>query len=120
MSTMTLNLPMTYVEVDRDEMEYVEGGTYMSNGELKSLLAAFGLASIYSVGSLPEIIATLRAGIAIIRAGASAFGGPIGLVISAYISIKAGSFIAEVGQALDEGKGINYGWGYTGPYIYCD
>ncbi|MHC1685306.1 MAG: hypothetical protein AB6733_20605 [Clostridiaceae bacterium] len=29
MSTMTLNLPMNYVDVDREEMEYVDGGFSM-------------------------------------------------------------------------------------------
>lgn len=46
MSTMTLQLPMNYVEVERDEMEYVDGGgtisITLSYGFIAGLVARAG------------------------------------------------------------------------------
>lgn len=52
MSTMTLQLPSSYVDMDREEMEYVDGGWTLYEGittlgEIAMAIGAFG----WSIGS---------------------------------------------------------------------
>jgi hypothetical protein len=47
---MALQMPCSYVDVDRDEMEYVDGGIYISNSTLctffKTTFVAVGINSV--------------------------------------------------------------------------
>jgi|BioPla2DNA2_1021312.scaffolds.fasta_scaffold168173_1 hypothetical protein len=50
MSTIALQLPSSFVDIDRDEMEYVDGGIYISNSTLctffKTTFVAVGINSV--------------------------------------------------------------------------
>ncbi|MHC1685302.1 MAG: hypothetical protein AB6733_20585 [Clostridiaceae bacterium] len=65
MSTMALNLPMNYVEVDRDEMEYVDGGFSVST-------QWYGVRASFTEYETQLIVKTLNAG-----AGISAVVGTL-------------------------------------------
>ena len=114
-----LQLPNSFVDVDREEMEYVDGGAYISNGELTNFLYAFGCSAIVQYAQIGyssyAIASKLKAVFTIVRAGLASTGW--GIAIAAYLGWKGGSFIDEFAKALDMGKGLYIGWGWTGPYF---
>ncbi|GEM_PF-1664805 len=102
MSTMTLKLPNNYVDIDRDEMEYVDGGARYSGSQgwvAASVLTAVG-GGVAKFGSgllaciKPFILKMLAAGpLGWIGAGISALSG----VALIYLG---GQFLNAGAQAL--------------------
>ena len=39
---MEMVLPASYVAIEEDEMMYLEGGYYMNNSQVRSIIHAFG------------------------------------------------------------------------------
>lgn len=115
MSTIVLQLPNSYVEVERDEMEYVDGGIYVSNSGLYGILGAAVM-----TGSLSYIAATLG----YVEAALSVFCPPVAIGLA----IGGAWFFADLPQAIRDaaiqGKGIDFGVKYTSfgaPYqLDCD
>jgi hypothetical protein len=115
-----LQLPSSFVDVDCEEMEYVDGGGFISYNQLVDKLLQFGAVSamvIYRYG-FNAIVTAVQAGIAIAKRALLALG-VAGAIIGAYVGWKAASFVTEVAQALDQRKGLEYGFGWSGPYLYC-
>ncbi len=98
-----LQLPTSYVDVDRDEMEYVDGGahiTYISNSKISFAVAAIGFAGKnIGWGKLLPYIPVLFSWVnALPLAGQVAF---------AYIVANAANVAVKTATALATGKGIN-------------
>ena len=116
-----LQLPTSYVDIDRDEMEYVDGGGYWSNSLLKNNLIMWGVEAAYlsSVVGFSRVYNAIKYGLTAIKAGLVGTLGLAGQVLSWYVSWKVGTFISEISQALDKGLGIEFYWGFTGPCLYA-
>lgn len=112
---MELVLPQHYVEVEQEEMMYLDGGFYISNHILKSSLMAVGINAIgftlvgIGVHALSKKISAKVAAFAG-KIGLS-FGGPVVGVLS---FIAGGSlawtFSSAVANALIQGKGVEIDW----------
>jgi len=125
MSTFVLNrnyklqLPNSFVDVDCEEMEYVDGGGYWSNYTLRSNLIGWGISAVYlsSVVGFSRVYNAIKVGLNVIKVGLTGALGLVGRVLSWYITWKTGAFIDEIATALDKNIGIEYSWGITGPYL---
>lgn len=110
MSTMTLELPMNYVEVERDEMEYVDGGFYyMTNADVVGFVSTFisvgGGVTLASVGLLTADITGATALIAASIPG-------IGWAAAGLIAANAAQFAYACINAIMEGKGVDISFGF--------
>ncbi|NLZ48740.1 MAG: hypothetical protein GX895_08115 [Clostridiales bacterium] len=99
MSTMTLQMPTGYVEIDREEMEYIEGGgtltvTLTKATQVKVISAAFGFR-----GKVKGSVAGALLGIAV-----TPLTTPIG---GALIGTAAGTALTELFSWAD-GKVSGY------------
>lgn len=122
MSTFVLNrsyelqLPNSFVEVDCEEMEYVDGGFYISNQNLKAGLFAFMSASTVNALVASQAITIIANGVKIIAGNVlkwvgSVFGGFVGGVIGWAVGNFSGFAIGiQIGRALLTNKGINVSW----------
>ncbi|MDU5108112.1 hypothetical protein [Clostridium sp.] len=104
-----LQLPNSYAEIDREEMEYVDGGVYLSNDDLKAVLVTAGVTGV-SVAAVVAASYTLAAAIA---ATVPVGGWLTGGLIATY----AGAFAVVAVQAIHEGKGMHirlaFPWGLS-------
>jgi hypothetical protein len=115
MSELALRMPSNYVEIDRAEMEYVDGGLYISNSNLYGILG-----SVLVSGS----IATISGSLGAIELALSVICPPIAIGLA----IGGAFFFADLPGAIYDagmqGKGINFGIKYTwfgAPYqLKCD
>ena len=112
---MELVLPQNYVEIEQEEMMYLDGGFYISNYTLTRSLMAVGLnpigftlagLGVYAISKKVSAKVAALAG----KIGLS-FGGPVGGIIS---FIAGGSlaltFSSAVANAIIQGKGIEVDW----------
>lgn len=104
MSTMALQMPCSYVDIDRDEMEYVDGGIYISNSDLRTFCkATFVAVGINPVGAtliglgVWKVAAIITAGWAAISAKLGAWSGPIGWVLGIVVL-----FLKEMGNICEK------------------
>lgn len=108
MSELTLRMPSNYVNVEREEMEYVDGGGfyYMDNtavvGFVSSFIQAGGIASLASVGLLTVDIAGAAGTIAAMIPG-------IGWAAALFIAANAAAFSFACINAVIQGKGVDIG-----------
>ena len=122
MSTFVLNrnyglaLPTSYVEVDNEEMEYVDGGYYISNSTLKSVTkGAFLAIGINPIGStlaglgIWKVYTLLVAGAASISGRLGSLAGPIGIAVSILGVAAVAGIGYTLADALIQGKGIDIG-----------
>jgi hypothetical protein len=56
---MTLRLPSSYVDIERDEMEYVEGGIGYSYSQIRYVVKGFSGANTASQGALAKSLVPL-------------------------------------------------------------
>ncbi|CAM2888570.1 hypothetical protein HAHI6034_01500 [Hathewaya histolytica] len=119
MSTLALNrsyelqMPSSFVDVDRDEMEYVDGGFYISNQTLKGVLISAGVnpvgATLIGLGAW-KLAGLITAKSAAVGAKLGAFGGPFTAAIGSLVSAAIGGGAAlTIANAVIQGKGINVG-----------
>lgn len=103
---MELVLPNNYVEIEEEEMMYLDGGAYLSKAKCKNLVASIGM-NPYSfiAAALTVTIATK------IVKKAAKFGGFWGWCASAVVG-WAGN------QILTFARGIARGIAYNGVDIY--
>ncbi|SCN26647.1 hypothetical protein N3C_2947 [Clostridium sp. N3C] len=120
MSTMALQMPCSYVDIDRDEMEYVDGGIYISNSDLRTFCkATFVAVGINPVGAtliglgVWKVAAIITAGWAAISAKLGAWSGPIGWVLGIVGVAAVGGLSHTIADALIQGKGIDFGIKYS-------
>ena len=107
MSTIALQLPSSFVDIDRDEMEYVDGGIYISNSTLCTFFkATFVAAGINPVGAtliglgVWKVAAIITAGWASISAELGAWSGPIGWVLGIVGVAAVGGLSHTIADAL--------------------
>ena len=113
-----LVMPTSCVELDSEEMSYVDGGFYVSNSKLWNILAVCGLnpigATLIGLGvyKLAALISALGAKLGAKIGGViggfvgSAVGTPLGAGALAAIALK-------YADALIQGKGLDFSWKKT-------
>lgn len=99
-----LVLPANYIEVENEEMEYIDGGYYINNGQLRGIVYS-GLGSTIGVSAV-----AIEAGMVGIAAAISAIPG-LGFVTGTLLMANAGNFAMNAANALAQGKGIQVGVG---------
>ncbi|MFX0549363.1 hypothetical protein ACOAKC_08500 [Hathewaya histolytica] len=121
MSTLALNrscklqMPSSFVDVDVDEMEYVDGGGfYISNGTLKSVVLACGLnpitATLTGLGYW-KVVSILTAKFSLLTAKLGSVGGVVGAGLGFVLGgLTAKAVVTSVVDALWSGKGIELGF----------
>lgn len=108
------------MDVDCEEMEYVDGGGSITYNQLVDKLLQFGAVTgmvIYRYG-FKAIVNVLTAAASVVKAAIGALG-VAGKIISWYVGVKLGIFIGEIAEAIDKRRGLDYGFNWTGPYLYC-
>ncbi len=101
-----LQLPNSYVDVDRDEMEYVDGGFYyMDYYEVVGLVQAVGLSgATVTVASLTGALGGATGLVAALIPG-------IGWAAAGVIAANAGAFAWACVNAIIERKGVDISFG---------
>jgi len=110
-----LQLPDSFVDIDREEMEYVDGGSvYLSNAGLRSVLIACALNPIgTTILGLAywKAVSFVTAKFSLLCARLGAIGGVLGAVAGAVLgAYAAGSVAVSVVDALYSGKGLRFGF----------
>lgn len=111
-----LQMPSNYVPMDAEEMEYLDGGLYFNNSQVKNIVVAIGASTAGSVGA---IAASVKVSAVLLAAKFSALGGVLGFTIGGALSawvIKQSWTIAErFFSAIVKNKGVDFGiswkWG---------
>ena len=102
MSTFTLKLPSNYIEIDRDEMEYVDGGgtvtLYISADSIRKAISL-------GVGAAGGILGA-TAGFYLAGPIGSSLGKKIGGFLGSLIGAAIGSVIA--GKVVKRGVTVNF------------
>ncbi len=115
---MQLVLPNNYVELEQEEMMYLDGGLYLDDNTIKGLAYSIGISAYYSI---PSIIAAIQvaSGFIALKLAAIPGGNIIGLLGGAYIAANAGGIAPALSSALIRGKGmdIDIGWWYALPVL---
>ena len=103
---MDLVLPNNYVEIEEEEMMYLDGGAYLSSSQCKNLVA--------SLGMNPYTFISMAIGVSIatkLIKKAAKFGSFWGWCAGAVVSWAGG-------QVLTFARGIARGIAYKGVNIY--
>lgn len=119
MSTMALNLPMNYVNIDTEEMEYVDGGYYLSHSDCQSIDFAIGATAGMSAGSIAGLVSAAAGYVGtLVAASIPAVGWVLGAALTACILNQAGSIASALVSDMFRGRGIDItlGWWYGTPY----
>lgn len=112
-SNYQLQLPSNFVDIDSEEMEYVDGGgVYVSNYQLRNILISVGLNPIgATVLGLTywKAVSVISATFSLICAKFGSLGGPIGAV-AGYVfgALTLGSIAVSIADAIYEGKGLEF------------
>ena len=114
-SAAVLQMPSSYVPMSTEEMEYVEGGDfYISNRNLKNVLAACAInpvASVFVAIGYYKVCAMITGSLAAIGAKFGALGGAVGSAAGLCIGVLAAKAVAgTIFDAIVQGKGINIAW----------
>lgn len=120
MSELALRLPMNYVEVDRDEMEYVDGGYYLSHNTCLAIDFAIGASASEGIGAVASLVGAAAAYVGtVIAASIPAIGWIIGIGITALVLNQAWSIASALVTDLVHGNGIDIGlgWYFATPYL---
>ncbi|HDT6579418.1 TPA: hypothetical protein QFT23_005712 [Bacillus cereus] len=99
-----LVLPSNYVEIESEEMEYVDGGYYISNSDLKGI--------VFSAVGAGASVAAIEAGIYGIAAGLAAAVPGLGWLTGTVLGANAANFAINATRAIASGKGIDIGVGF--------
>lgn len=113
MNTMTLKMPNSFVDVDREEMEYVDGGLYITNAQIRNTVSAFGFANKSTVGGLAAALTPIIP-IALSWVNALPIGGQILFVA---ICGATAAVAYQFAYAYFNKKGVNITTGRLGLYF---
>lgn len=128
MSTMTLKLPNYYVDIDRDEMEYVDGGiSFYLNANRSATIATyvyaggFGITGATAIASLSSKLGAAWAALKrVFSIAAGLIGGVAGqLIVGAVCTLAANnmiSFLVNTVTADRKNTGVNMSWYGVGFY----
>ncbi|MFM1514729.1 hypothetical protein ABGF49_05670 [Helcococcus ovis] len=115
---MELVLPQNYVEIEQEEMEYLDGGIYVNDETVKQIGYALGVTGSTSIAA---VAISVKLGAAAIVAKLSVIpgGNIIAAVGAAYIIANAGNIAPAFVSALVRGKGMDIGtsWWYALPVL---
>lgn len=104
-------MPNSYVDVDRDEMEYLDGGQFYSKNDCRLALAALAInPSTYLNIAMSYTLAKL-----LINKVSAMFGGVAGWAVGVVLTY-AGSQIITFGAALCRGainRGVDISWNWN-------
>ena len=108
-------MPTSYVDIDRDEMEYVDGGAwYLSNRGLKNVLTACALnpigTTLFALG-YTKVVGLISAKWSLFLGKLGSVGGFVGWLAGFTLgALTAASCAKTVVDALWAGKGIEFGF----------
>ena len=113
---LTMNLPRNYVEIEEEEMMYLDGGFRISYSTLFNTIncCIYGITTsyIFRVGickvatMISRVVGKITAKVGAIFGGWA--GSLLGYVIGSYCGWKFGK---QTGLALRSKKGLEIGWG---------
>lgn len=105
----TLVMPMNYVELQEDEMMYLDGGLYISQGTAQGVLGAL----MMNPATIISGVIAYSAGVKIINYFSN-FGGLYGWIAKAILTFAAGQVIKFVTglayTALEGGREFSWSW----------
>lgn len=110
--TNAIQMPASYVLMDNEEMEYLDGGLYLSNSDLKNMLCVIGT----SATSIATITSAVKCSAWFVAAKLGALLGPIGWAVcgtlAAWVGKQAYTFAERTFCALAKRKGVDFkiGW----------
>jgi len=112
-----LVLPKNYVSIEKDEMEYIDGGIYLSRITCLTLASAAGIGCALGKAGIQAISAYLVAKGTTLAAKVIAMAsslGPVGTIIAAVgtviIASQIISFMIPVVVAIANGTGCSMDW----------
>lgn len=106
-------LPRNHVAIEQEEMVYLDGGFYVSNSALKSIVLAAGINPMGAV-SAAVLASAIKKGGTAIGARMGLVGGPKGAAFGAILGFAVSGWAATtVAHALIQGKGIGVDLNYT-------
>lgn len=100
----TLILPNNYTHIESNELEYVDGGVFVSNNQLSAICFAGG-ASGLSAAAITASVDGIAATIATTIPG-------LGWVTGGVLVLYGAKFGVAAAQALAQGKGLEISLGY--------
>lgn len=107
---MELVLPEKYVELDQEEMTYLDGGAYLSGSKCRSICAAIAI----SPGALIAGAASAAVVSKVVK-WAKVTGGPVGWIVGTAAGYATG-FVSKVaygiGKGALSGKGLSIAWSW--------
>jgi hypothetical protein len=110
---MEMVLPRNHVEIEQEEMMYLDGGFYVSNSQLKGVLVAVGMNPMGAVSAAVLASGIRKAGTAI-GARIGLIGGPKGALFGSILGFAVSGVAAgTIAHALIQGKGIGVDLNYT-------
>jgi hypothetical protein len=105
-----LVLPQMYVEIEQEEMQYLDGGAYLSASQCRGIAASIAL----SPGALIAGAAGAAVVSKVIRY-AKGVGGPMGWIIGTAAGYGTG-FVSKVaygiGKGALSGRGLSIAWSW--------
>lgn len=120
-----LVMPLSYKELDQDEMSYVDGGLYISYSTMQSALFAFGKNGANVPGTISQYAAAFGGVAAVFSAHISALFSwvnslpIIGQIIFLYVvanAVAVGSYMASA-YFQKKGVDIGIGWWWFIPHV---
>ncbi|WP_409068969.1 hypothetical protein ACFLKB_00455 [Clostridium sp. FAM 1755] len=108
MSSLVLQLPNNYVEIENEEMEYIDGGwsasvleknlrgLCTSSGAFRMAMGGFVVKSTWTYWTATTVIGAKVA--ASLTAAASALTGPLGIAVGGVAALGAGGAIWYLGN----------------------
>ena len=111
---MEMVLPASYVAIEEEEMMYLEGGYYMNNSQVRSIIHAFGFSGALNVAT---VVGAVKLNSVWMGALFGTQFGPIGTMSGAALGTWMVSQAAVVGSnlvtAYSRGKGVKWGLGWS-------
>lgn len=117
-----LVMPMNYVVMGNEEMEYVDGGYYMTNDDCKALAFAIGATVSMNIPTVAALITAGGTGLTAILASVPVIGW-IAAAYGAVIIINSAESVASgLMTALwnNQGMEVTIGFRWFTPYLNCE
>ena len=107
---ITLRLPQNYVEIEEEEMMYLDGGEYISRSSCRGIMCAIGISpSTYIASVLGYTLA-----VKLIKKATSYCGwmGKIASVVLGYATSQIIAFDSAIARGAIH-KGVSVGWNWN-------
>ncbi len=120
MSTMALQLPSSFVDVEREEMEYVDGGYYLSHSQCQYIDGMIGTAATMGIAGIAACVDASSAAVAgAIAAAIPGVGTVVAVLGAVYIANQAWNIASALFTDMVHQRGIDIGvgWYFAVPYL---